>query len=206
MLEPRPNGRLYRNGQRTERGIVENLYGKWGTNPPPTRLQATEAWELVHGGDYLASPGSAPLKRQVSVTTSVSTTESLELSLQLGFSADGFSAGFEAKYGYSVTVSDSTTSTIDQTFVSSPDHFVRTVFWQKSVYLDVIDDKGELFTWATNEVWAVIKPDYNSGTEYQSILKPPLQGVRLPGMLYSQVTWFDREGRVVPAPSGQPTP
>lgn len=191
MVEPKQGGAVYKNGERTARGVVENLYGKYNPSAPHLNVAVIEQWTQV--GSNVNSPGSAPVEYSLQVKDSISTTESLELSLQFGFNTGSFSAEFAAKFSRSITVSNETTNTHSYTYPSSADEYIQTIIWQKSATLIVVDDNGNPFTWADSELKAVIKPDYNSGAEYQSYIKPPSQ-VQIPSTIFVQNTRFDRNG------------
>ncbi|MBL0883132.1 MAG: hypothetical protein IBJ16_07290 [Chitinophagaceae bacterium] len=201
-VELRNQGVLYKGGERTERGVTESIYGKYYGGVSGLRIRITDTWEKVKDSDHLNVPGAEPITHNIAITQSVSTQESVEIGLQFGLKSEIFSAEFEAKFGFSVTVSETVTTTDTYKFVSNPSLYVRTMFWQKNRVIDIVDGNNQIVTWADKEVWAVIKPDYNSGKEYQSIIKPPKQGIKIPGMFVQQINFFDASLKPVTPPPG----
>jgi hypothetical protein len=202
-VELKHNGALYKDGFRTARGVTENIYFK---GADPTRAKSIviyKKWSKIdpEKGDYVASPGSAPLTVELTVTHAVTTKDSYEISAQFGFNYKAISAEFAAKFGHSLTVSDETSVKQTFTFPSHPKYYAHTIVWQASTVIRICDVDGNLVEWADGDVWAVIIPDYTrienlQIEKFQSLILPP-GAYDVPYMTYPQTTYFDIDGNRV---------
>jgi hypothetical protein len=195
-VELKNGGALYQNGLLTAKGVTEQIYHK-GKDPVYNKTVVYTQWVQVGGeANYTATPGTDPVTRSVTVTKNVTTQDSVEISMQFGFEADGFSAGFSAKFGHTVTVSDQTETGTIITFPSSDDLYVDSRVWRSNSIIEIHDLDDQILTWADGDVWAVIKPDYDKGAEFQALISPPRRFI-VPNSWTIVSTFFDRKGNVV---------